>query len=121
MRRRIENWLRNPRVQGTGDVVLTVLLALSSVAPVLDGDPSWGKPRALGVAPRLVWSASARQAARAFPSSRILEGSDGTARQFLADAGDYEVVHFCGHATWNERQPRFAALDGADDAFGDGR
>jgi signal transduction histidine kinase len=49
MRRRIENWLRNPRVQGTGDVVLTVLLALSSVAPVLHGDPSWGKPKALGV------------------------------------------------------------------------
>jgi signal transduction histidine kinase len=50
MRRRVENWLRNPRVQGTGDVVLAVLLALSSVAPVLDGDPSWGKPKALGVA-----------------------------------------------------------------------
>src|SRR5690348_16511938 len=50
MRRRIENWLRNPRVQGAGDAVLTVFLALSSVAPVLDGDPSWGKPKALGVA-----------------------------------------------------------------------
>jgi signal transduction histidine kinase len=50
MRRRIENWLRNPRVQGAGDVVLAVLLAFSSVAPVLDGDPSWGKPQALGVA-----------------------------------------------------------------------
>jgi signal transduction histidine kinase len=50
MRRRVESWLRNPRVQGTGDVVLTVLLALSSVAPVLHGDPSWGKPKALGVA-----------------------------------------------------------------------
>jgi signal transduction histidine kinase len=50
MRRRIENWLRNPRVQGAGDAVLTVFLALSSVAPVLHGDPSWGKPKALGVA-----------------------------------------------------------------------
>jgi signal transduction histidine kinase len=50
MRRRVESWLRNPRVQGTGDVVLTVLLALSSVAPVLNGDPSWGRPKALGVA-----------------------------------------------------------------------
>ena len=54
MRRRVERWLRNPRVQGTEDVVLTVLLALSSVAPVLDGDPSWGKPKALGVAMALL-------------------------------------------------------------------
>ena len=49
MRRRIENWLRNPRVQGTGDALLAAVMALTSVAPVLDGDPSWGKPKALGV------------------------------------------------------------------------
>jgi signal transduction histidine kinase len=49
MRRRIENWLRNPRVQGTGDALLAAFMAFSSVAPVLDGDPSWGKPKALGV------------------------------------------------------------------------
>jgi signal transduction histidine kinase len=49
MRRRVEKWLRNPRVQGRGDVVLAVVLALTSVVPVLGGDPSWGKPKALGV------------------------------------------------------------------------
>ncbi len=46
----MENWLRNPRVQGAGDAVLAALLAISSVIPVLGGDPSWGRPKALGVA-----------------------------------------------------------------------
>ena len=47
----MENWLRNPRVQGTGDAVLAAFLAFTSVLPVLAfGDPSWGKPKALGVA-----------------------------------------------------------------------
>jgi signal transduction histidine kinase len=36
-------------VQGTGDALLAAFMAFSSVAPVLDGDPSWGKPKALGV------------------------------------------------------------------------
>ncbi len=49
MRRRIENVLRNPRIQGTGDAVLTAVLAVSSVVPVLGGDPSWGRPKTLGV------------------------------------------------------------------------
>jgi signal transduction histidine kinase len=50
MRRRVENWLRNPRVQGTGDAVLAAFLAFTSVLPVLAfGDPSWGKPKALAV------------------------------------------------------------------------
>ena len=46
----MENWLRNPRVQGTGDAVLAAFMAVSSVVPVLGGDPSWGQPKALGVA-----------------------------------------------------------------------
>jgi signal transduction histidine kinase len=51
MRSRVESWLRNPRVQGTGDAVLAAFLAVTSVLPVLAfGDPSWGKPKALGVA-----------------------------------------------------------------------
>jgi signal transduction histidine kinase len=37
------------RVQGTGDAVLAGLMAVSSVVPVLGGDPSWGRPKALGV------------------------------------------------------------------------
>jgi signal transduction histidine kinase len=50
MRRRVESWLRNPRVQGTGDALLAAILAVTSVVPVLAfGDPSWGKPEALGV------------------------------------------------------------------------
>ena len=47
----MENWLRNPRVQGTGDAVLAAFLAATSVLPVLAvGDLSWGHPKALGVA-----------------------------------------------------------------------
>jgi signal transduction histidine kinase len=49
MRAWIVNLLRNPRVQGTGDAVLAALMAVSSVVPVLGGDPSWGRPKALGV------------------------------------------------------------------------
>ena len=46
----MESWLRNPRVQGTGDAVLAAVLAFTSVVPVLAlGDLSWGKPKALGV------------------------------------------------------------------------
>jgi signal transduction histidine kinase len=47
----VENWLRNPRVQGIGDALLAGVLAATSVLPVLAiGDPSWGRPKALGVA-----------------------------------------------------------------------
>jgi Histidine kinase len=49
MRRRIESMLRNPRVQGAGDALLAFVLAATSVVPVLGGDPSWGRPKALGV------------------------------------------------------------------------
>ena len=41
--------LRNPRVQGAGDALLAFVLAATSVVPVLGGDPSWGRPKALGV------------------------------------------------------------------------
>jgi signal transduction histidine kinase len=50
MRERVVKLLRNPRVQGAGDAVLAAVLALTSVIPVLGGDPSWGKPKTLGVA-----------------------------------------------------------------------
>ena len=47
----MESWLRNPRVQGIGDALLAGVLAVLSVLPVLaGGDPSWGRPKALGVA-----------------------------------------------------------------------
>jgi len=41
--------LRNPRVQGAGDALLAFVLAATSVVPVLGGDPSWGRPKALGL------------------------------------------------------------------------
>ncbi len=41
--------LRDPRVQGPGDALLAFVLAATSVVPVLGGDPSWGRPKALGV------------------------------------------------------------------------
>jgi signal transduction histidine kinase len=49
MRLRIESMLRNPRVQGAGDALLAFVLAATSVVPVLGGDPSWGRPKALGL------------------------------------------------------------------------
>jgi signal transduction histidine kinase len=49
MRRRVESLLRNARVQGAGDVLLALVLAVSSVGPVLSGNPEFGRPVALGV------------------------------------------------------------------------
>jgi CHAT domain-containing protein/tetratricopeptide (TPR) repeat protein len=49
-------------------------------------------------------------AARSFPSSVVVRGRDATADRFLQEAGGHDVVHFAGHARWNERQPRRAAL-----------
>jgi signal transduction histidine kinase len=78
MRRRVENWLRNPRVQGTGDAVLAVLLAVSSVIPVLGGDPSWGRPKALGVALGLLSTVPvAWRAKRPLTSFAIVLGANG--------------------------------------------
>ena len=41
--------LRDPRVQGAGDALLAFVMAVTSVVPVLGGDPSWGTPKALGI------------------------------------------------------------------------
>jgi signal transduction histidine kinase len=49
MRRRASIFLRNRRVQNAGDVLLALVLAATSVVPVLGGDPSWGRPKLLGV------------------------------------------------------------------------
>ena len=49
MRRRAEDLLRSRRVQGAGDVLLPVVLAVTSVVGVLAGDPSWGRPKPLGL------------------------------------------------------------------------
>ena len=46
MRRRVENLLRSPRVQGTGDALLAAVLAVTSVVPVLAlGTPRGASPR----------------------------------------------------------------------------
>jgi signal transduction histidine kinase len=49
MRRRVEDFLRNRRVQGAGDALLALVLAATSVPAVLHGDLSWGSPKPLGV------------------------------------------------------------------------
>ena len=54
MRRRIEWLVRNPRVQGAGDAVLALVLAVLSVVPVLGGDLSWGRPKPLALTLALV-------------------------------------------------------------------
>lgn len=51
-----------------------------------------------------------KHAARQFEESRILTGADATADHLLKSAGEFEVVHFAGHAEANERQPRLATL-----------
>ena len=75
----MENWLRNPRVQGTGDAVLAAFLALTSVLPVLGGDPSWGKPKALGVALGLLSTVPVAWRARR-PLTALRSCSSRTAR-----------------------------------------
>lgn len=48
--------------------------------------------------------------ARSFATRAVLDGSNATKGRFLADVGDYQVVHFAGHAVANELQPAFGAL-----------
>ena len=49
MRHRVENVLRNPRVQDAGDALLALVLAATSVLGVLTGQPNWGRPVPLAV------------------------------------------------------------------------
>lgn len=44
----LSRW-RESRVQRAGDALLALALAVSSVVPVLNGDPSWGTPPGLGL------------------------------------------------------------------------
>jgi signal transduction histidine kinase len=51
MKKRVESLLHDPRMQGVGDSLLALLLALTSLAPILfRDDPSWGSPKPLAVA-----------------------------------------------------------------------
>jgi signal transduction histidine kinase len=78
MRDRVASLLRNPRVQGTGDAVLAAFMAVSSVVPVLGGDPSWGRPRALGVALGLLSTVPvAWRARRPLTMTAIVLGANG--------------------------------------------
>jgi signal transduction histidine kinase len=78
MRAWISNLLRNPRVQGTGDAVLAAFMAVSSVLPVLTGDPSWGRPRALGVALALLSTVPvAWRSRRPLTMAAIVLGANG--------------------------------------------
>jgi signal transduction histidine kinase len=49
----LSRW-RRPRVQLASDAMLALLLAVTSVVPVLTGDPSWGTPTSLGLVLALV-------------------------------------------------------------------
>jgi CHAT domain-containing protein/tetratricopeptide (TPR) repeat protein len=58
----------------------------------------------------------ARSAAAAFSRALVLDGPSATPSRFLAEAVRFDVVHFAGHAVWNEREPQLAALRLAPDA-----
>jgi CHAT domain-containing protein len=95
------------------DHTLTVTLGSGSAPPVspihsilVAAAPNPGG----GLASLGAVETEARHAARGFTTSRILSGSDVTPAAFLKNAGDYEAVHFAGHALWNERKPELAAL-----------
>jgi signal transduction histidine kinase len=78
MRRRVESLLRNPRVHGTGDALLALVLAVSSVVPVLHGDPSWGTPKSLGLALALLSTVPvAWRARRPLPAAAIVLAANG--------------------------------------------
>ena len=51
-----------------------------------------------------------RRVAQSFPQALLLEGSYATGERLIAEARHYDVLHYAGHAVWNERQPRYAAL-----------
>jgi CHAT domain-containing protein len=53
-------------------------------------------------------------AAATFPQSRTLLDGDATAERLLEGAGEFDVLHFAGHALWNDRIPGRAALRLAD-------
>jgi signal transduction histidine kinase len=51
MKKRVESLLHDPRMQGVGDSLLALLLALTSLATILFRDDlSWGSPKPLAVA-----------------------------------------------------------------------
>jgi signal transduction histidine kinase len=78
MRRRVEFFLRNSRVQGAGDALLAFVLAATSVIPVLGGDPSWGRPKALGVVLALLSTAPlAWRARRPLLAATIVLAANG--------------------------------------------
>jgi signal transduction histidine kinase len=78
MRQRVERLLRNPRAQGAGDMLLAVLLAGTSVAPVLAGDLSWGSPKPLGVALALLSTVPlAWRARRPLLAGAVILGANG--------------------------------------------
>ena len=55
-------------------------------------------------------AAEAKHAARNFRRFRVLDEQDANANRFLAELRNFDVAHFAGHATSNERQPRLSSL-----------
>jgi CHAT domain-containing protein len=52
---------------------------------------------------------------RLFPGSRVLRDRQATRSTFLATAGDFEILHFGGHAVLNPRSPLLSQLVFAQD------
>jgi CHAT domain-containing protein len=80
------------------------------------------KPRALVVVdpafdqqlypslPRLAGGDTEERIPQFLPGSRVLRGNQATRSAFLAAAGDFEIVHFGGHAVLNAQFPLLSQL-----------
>jgi CHAT domain-containing protein len=60
--------------------------------------------------PRLIGTETEAAMAQGFPGSRVLNGRAATRRAFLQSVGDFEIVHFGGHAVVNAEVPLLSQL-----------
>jgi CHAT domain-containing protein len=84
-----------------------------------------GNPRLEGadaeVAPNLPEAETeAKQIATLYSGSTLLIGADATRQAFLSTAGQYEVIHFAGHAVANDAHPDLSRLLFAGDGEASG-
>jgi CHAT domain-containing protein len=54
-------------------------------------------------------------ASRAYPGATVLEGAEATPSAFLREIGSAEIVHFAGHATFDDARPERSHLVLASD------
>lgn len=72
--------------------------------PAFDGDLFPGLPRLSGAGQELARMKSL------FPQAQGFTGADATKRAFLQASGEYEIVHFGGHAVPNDKAPLLSRL-----------